>query len=80
MTNGAFIGGSHIGNRQECQEMLKLAAEKGIKSWVEEIQISEEGCKQALERLNNNEPRYRFTLVGFDKAFKGNQAGAEKTM
>ncbi|TGZ80840.1 NADPH-dependent medium chain alcohol dehydrogenase [Ascodesmis nigricans] len=75
-TNGAFICGSHIGNREECLEMLKLAADKGIEGWVETIDISEDGCKEALERLNKNDVRYRFTLVGFDKAF-GNQAAKE---
>ncbi|KAF8247666.1 NADPH-dependent medium chain alcohol dehydrogenase [Wilcoxina mikolae CBS 423.85] len=69
MKNGAFFGGSHIGGRKECLEMLNLAAEKGVKSWVEEIQVGEEGCKEAVERLNRNDVRYRFTLVGFDKAF-----------
>lgn len=69
MPNGAMIGANHIGNRQECLEMLKLASEKGVKSWVEEIQIGEEECKEALTRLAENDVRYRFTLVGFDKVF-----------
>lgn len=67
--NGAFIGGSHIGCREECQEMLQLAADKGLKGWVETISISEEGCKQAVERLNKGDVKFRFTLVDFDKAF-----------
>lgn len=69
-SSGAMVGGSHIGNREECLEMLNLAAEKGVKTWVEEIPIGEEGCKQALERLQKSDVRYRFTLTGFDKAFK----------
>lgn len=70
VANGAFIGGSHLGSREDCLEMLQLAAEKGIKSWVEEIQISEEGCKQVLERLKKRDVKYRFTLVGYAKAFE----------
>lgn len=70
VSTGAVIGGSHIGNRQECLEMLELAAKKGIKSWVEEIPVGEEGCKKAVERLQANDVRYRFTLTGFDKVFE----------
>lgn len=70
-STGALVGGSHIGNREECLEMLKLADEKGVRTWVEEVQVGEEGCKQALERLKENDVRYRFTLTGFDKAFAG---------
>jgi alcohol dehydrogenase (NADP+) len=49
--------------------MLKLAEEKGIESWVEEVPISAEGLKTALTRLHNNDVRYRFTLTDYDKCF-----------
>jgi alcohol dehydrogenase (NADP+) len=49
--------------------MLKLAVEKGVNSWVEEIPISAGGLKTALTRLHNNDVRYRFTLTGYDKCF-----------
>lgn len=49
--------------------LLRLAAEKGIKPWVETIDISEAGCKEAVERVKENKVHYRFTLTGFDKAF-----------
>jgi alcohol dehydrogenase (NADP+) len=68
--NGCYMGASHIGNRPEMEEMFKLASEKNIKSWVEEIQLSEEGCKQAVERVyKNDNVKYRLTLTGFDKVF-----------
>jgi len=67
--NGCLIGGSHLGSRKEVLRMLDLAAEKGIESWVEEIQIGEEGLKEALTRLHKNDVRYRFTLVGYEKVF-----------
>lgn len=73
---GAFAGnapklsGSHLGNHQEMDAMLKLAAEKGVRPWVEEIELSEKGCKEAVERVKRNKVRYRFTLVGFDKVFQ----------
>lgn len=68
--NGCYMGASHIGNRPEMLEMLELASKQNIKSWVETIDISEEGCKQAVERVaNNDNVRFRLTLVNFDKVF-----------
>ncbi|KAK7524718.1 chaperonin 10-like protein [Phyllosticta citriasiana] len=68
--NGCYMGASHIGNRPEMIDMFELASKQNIKSWVETIDISEEGCKEAVERVyNNDRVRYRFTLVGYDKMF-----------
>lgn len=69
LKNGVLIGGSHLGSRKEVLAMLDLAVEKGINSWVETIDISEEGLKTALTRLHNNDVRYRFTMVGYEKCF-----------
>lgn len=68
--NGCSMGASHIGNRPEMIEMFELAAKQNIKSWVETIDISEKGCKEAVERVyKGDNVRYRFTLVGYDKVF-----------
>ena len=67
--NGCNIGASHIGSRPEMLKMLKLAADKGLKPMVETLQISEEGCAEAVQRVSKNDVRYRFTLTGYDKAF-----------
>jgi alcohol dehydrogenase (NADP+) len=69
LSNGCLIGASHLGSRKEVLAMLKLAEEKGIESWVEEVPISAEGLKTALTRLHNNDVRYRFTLTDYDKCF-----------
>ncbi len=69
LSNGVLIGASHLGSRKETLAMLQLAADKDIKSWVEEIEISEEGIKEAVTRLKGNDVKYRFTLVGYDQAF-----------
>lgn len=69
LSNGCLIGASHLGSRKEVLQMLDLAAEKGIKSWVEEIPISAEGLKEALTRLKKNDIKYRFTLTDYEKAF-----------
>ncbi|KAK4957847.1 hypothetical protein LTR66_013204 [Elasticomyces elasticus] len=67
--NGCYIGASHIGNRPEMLAMFELASKQNIKSWVETIDISEEGCKEAVTRVYKNDVRYRFTLVNYDKQF-----------
>lgn len=67
--NGANIGGSHIGSRPEMLAMLKLASEKNVQPIVQTIDISAEGCKEAVERVKKNDVRYRFTLTNYDKAF-----------
>lgn len=68
--NGCYIGASHIGNRPEMLAMLELASKQNIKSWVQTIPISAKGCSEAVTRVyNNDNVRYRFTLVDFDKEF-----------
>lgn len=67
--NAPKLTGSHIGNHQEMDAMLQLAADKGLGPWVETIELSEAGCKEAVERVKENKVHYRFTLTGFDKAF-----------
>lgn len=67
--NGASIGASHIGSRPEMISMLKLASEKEIKPYIQTVDVSEQGCKEAVEKVKVNDVRYRFTLVNFDKAF-----------
>lgn len=71
-SNGAKMGGSHIGSKKEALEMLQLASkiyEKGIKPKIETIDISEKGCSEVVQRVKTNKVRYRVTLTGFHKAF-----------
>lgn len=70
LTNACFMGSSHLGNRAEMLQMFDLAAKSGVKGWIEEIPISEEGIKVAVEKLRRNEAKYRYVLTNFDKAFK----------
>ena len=68
--NGTYIGASHIGNRPEMLAMLDLASKQNIKSWIQEIPISEKGCAEAVSRVQSNDNvRYRFVLTDFDAAF-----------
>lgn len=69
ISNGVLIGSSHLGSRREMLEMLKLSADKGIKSWVETVPISAENLAKTMQRLQKNDVRYRFTMVDYDKQF-----------
>ena len=69
ITNGCFIGTSHLGSRRETLDMLQLAADKGIKTWVEEVKVGPEGLADALGRLKKGDVKYRFCLVGYNEAF-----------
>lgn len=67
--NGCYMGANHLGNRPEMLAMLELASKNNIKPMIEEIKISEAGCKEAVERVKHNKVHYRFTLTGFDEVF-----------
>ena len=67
--NGALVGASHLGSRKEVLGMLQLAADKGIKSWVEEVKLSADNLAEALQKLHKNDVRYRYTLTGYDDVF-----------
>ncbi|KAJ3503330.1 hypothetical protein NM208_g16536 [Fusarium decemcellulare] len=69
INNGCYIGTSHLGSRREMLEMLQLAADKGIKSWIEEIPISKEGLQLAMTNLEKSKVRYRSCMVNYDEAF-----------
>ncbi|KAJ6187758.1 hypothetical protein N7519_002666 [Penicillium mononematosum] len=69
ISNGVLIGASHLGSRREMLDMLQLAADRGLKGWVEEIAIGEEGLKEAMLRMKKGDVRYRFTLTGYEKIF-----------
>ena len=58
--NGAYVGGSHIGSKTECLEMLKLAAEKGVKPWIEERSMKDVG--ECVKGVLENTVRYRYVL------------------
>ena len=67
--NGCSFGVSHIGNRPEMLAMLDLAAREGIRSWIEKVPLSEQGCAEVVKRVHENKVKYRFVLTDFDKQF-----------
>lgn len=62
LPNGCSIGATHIGNRREALQMLEVAAKNGIRSWVQEEQMSSEGCTRALEAVKKGNVRYRWVF------------------
>ena len=70
LDNGCFIGTSHLGSRKEVLEMLQLAADKNIRTWVEELPLSPENLATAMKNVNNSSVRYRYCMTDYDKAFR----------
>ena len=60
------LSGSNIGSPDEIREMLKLAAEKGVRSWVQTRPMKE--ANQAVLDMEANKARYRYVLVNEEKS------------
>ncbi|CUM65816.1 uncharacterized protein PRCAT00003465001 [Priceomyces carsonii] len=67
--NNLNICGSNIGSKKEAIKMLEIAAEKGIKPWIEEVPISAKACGESLERCDKGDVRYRFVFTDYENAF-----------
>ena len=61
MTKGCKIGGSMIGSPKQIEQMLELAANKGIKTWNQNRPMKE--CNQAVVDMEAGKARYRYVLV-----------------
>jgi alcohol dehydrogenase (NADP+) len=57
----ATMGGSLIGAPHEIEEMLQLAADKGVKAWIQERPMKE--ANEAIQDFEAGKPRYRICLV-----------------
>lgn len=55
------MSGSLIGSPAEIREMLELAAEKKVKSWVQERPMKD--ANQAIIDMDQGKARYRYVLV-----------------
>ncbi|KAH0579511.1 hypothetical protein H2248_002366 [Termitomyces sp. 'cryptogamus'] len=60
MGNGALLGGSHIGSKKEVIDMLELAVKKGVKSWIEVLDMKD--AARAVNAVKNNTVKYRHVL------------------
>lgn len=61
--NELTIQGSLVGARQVHREMLAFAALHDIKPIIEEFPMSEDGIKEAMDKLERGDMRYRAVLV-----------------
>lgn len=52
---------SFVGSPAEIREMLQLAADKGIRLWVEERPMSE--ANKAIVDMEEGRAKYRYVLV-----------------
>ena len=59
--NAAALASSHIGCRPEALAMLKLSAEKGVKPWINVLQMKD--AAKAIAAVADNSVRYRTILV-----------------
>ncbi|KDP45902.1 hypothetical protein JCGZ_15462 [Jatropha curcas] len=60
MLGRKMITGSFIGSMKETEEMLDFCREKGVTSMIEVVKM--DYINKALERLENNDVRYRFVV------------------
>ena len=67
--NGSKMGSSHIGNRPEMLGMLDFISKKGLKPFIQTLPVGEQGCAEAVQKVSDNDVRYRFCLTDYDKAF-----------
>jgi alcohol dehydrogenase (NADP+) len=68
MTKSAKLGGSVIGPPREIAEMLKFAAEKKVKPWIQERSMKD--ANQTVVDMDAGDARYRFVLVHDEHASK----------
>ncbi|KAJ5358251.1 hypothetical protein N7541_005409 [Penicillium brevicompactum] len=61
IVKGLKLGGSLIGSPDEIREMLALAAEKGVKPWIQERPMKD--ANQAILDMDNGDARYRYVLT-----------------
>lgn len=57
----AKFGGSLIGSPREIREMLEVAAEKNVHSWIQERPMKD--ANQAVLDMDAGKARYRYVLV-----------------
>lgn len=66
---GISVQGSALGTPEEIKYMLEFAAEKGIKPWVETVDINEKNLGECWEKTEASKAHYRFVMTGYNKFF-----------
>jgi D-arabinose 1-dehydrogenase-like Zn-dependent alcohol dehydrogenase len=57
------VCGSNTGGLKETQDMLELAAARGVRTATELLPLSAEGANEAVRRVEQNLPRFRCVMV-----------------
>ena len=70
LSTGGSFGATALGSKKEVLKMFQIAADKGVKPWIEKVPISEENVAKALDRCEAGDVRYRFVFTELEKAFK----------
>jgi alcohol dehydrogenase (NADP+) len=65
---GVKVTGSSIGSPEDIRQMLDLAAEKGVRPWVQTRPMEE--VNLALQEMHEGKARYRFVLENGAKTGK----------
>ncbi|KAF9486199.1 NADPH-dependent alcohol dehydrogenase [Pholiota conissans] len=60
VSKGVYFGGSLLGSKKEVRQMLQLAAEKGVKPWIEVFPMKE--CGKVVRAVKDGNVRYRNVL------------------
>ena len=60
IAKGCKIGGSIIGSPGEIEEMLKFAADKKVKPWIQKVPMKE--ANKAIVDMEAGKARYRYSL------------------
>lgn len=57
---GAALRVSHIGSKKQAYRMLDLAAQKGVRTWAEELEMKD--VEKGVLGVKENKVRYRYVL------------------
>ena len=60
IAGGIKVGGSAIGSPAEIDEMLKIAADKKVKPWIQKRKMKD--ANQAVLDMVDGKARYRYVL------------------
>jgi len=61
LSNASKVTSSHIGSKVEALEMLQIAADKGVKPWIEEMPMKD--CSKAVRGVKAGKAKYRYVLT-----------------
>ena len=61
IAKGAMMGGSSIGSPQDIRDMLEVFAQKGVRTWSNNVPMSQ--ANKAIVDMDEGRARYRYVLI-----------------